>query len=113
TKSHPTTKRPKAVGAWVKNARKGTPEIVGAETIEREWWAWWGAINPGLRERDQDGKPIQQGEGSWSMLSCPGQNGFLNVIVCLKWWYGEMETVSDGWKLVVADVKWVLKGMLG
>ncbi|KAJ7206094.1 hypothetical protein GGX14DRAFT_568555 [Mycena pura] len=52
TKSHATTHRPKAVGVWVKNARKGNPDIGSASGMEREWWAWWKGINPGWRMRD-------------------------------------------------------------
>ncbi|KAJ7355973.1 hypothetical protein DFH08DRAFT_955405 [Mycena albidolilacea] len=40
TKSHATTHRPKAVGVWVKNARKGNPDIGSASGMEWEWWAW-------------------------------------------------------------------------
>ncbi|KAF8218388.1 hypothetical protein K438DRAFT_1747552 [Mycena galopus ATCC 62051] len=37
TKSHPTTNRPKAVGAWVKNAQKGVPSFGSAEEMEEQW----------------------------------------------------------------------------
>ncbi|KAJ7753700.1 hypothetical protein B0H14DRAFT_3512712 [Mycena olivaceomarginata] len=75
TKSLPTTLRPKAVGVWVKNARKGVPKIGLSGEMEDQWWAWWKGINP-----------------SWR---CPGQNGLLNVVITLKWWHGSMETPSE------------------
>ncbi|KAF8184270.1 hypothetical protein K438DRAFT_1549628, partial [Mycena galopus ATCC 62051] len=109
TKSHPTTNRPKAVGAWVKNARKGVPQIPSTEEMEEQWWTWWKGINPSWRVRD--GELKQVGDGSWDDLRCPGQNGFLNIIVCLKWWHLGMETPSDGWTRAVADVKWMLTKM--
>ncbi|KAJ7797407.1 hypothetical protein B0H14DRAFT_2619019 [Mycena olivaceomarginata] len=78
TKSH-DDHRPKAVGVWVKNARKGNSDIGSASGMEREWWAWWKGINPGWRMRD--GELLREGDGGWDVLRCPGQNGFLNIIV--------------------------------
>ncbi|KAJ7814387.1 hypothetical protein B0H14DRAFT_2604147 [Mycena olivaceomarginata] len=97
TRSHPTKGRPAAVGIWVKNVWKGTPDIGTPEAIEKGWWAWWKEINP----------------ESWMVLRCLGQNGLLNVMVCLKWWYCAMETPSEAWRSVVLDVKWVLEKILG
>jgi hypothetical protein len=85
--------------------------VVEAEKMEEEWWAWWTAINPKWRQRDDEGNVLQEGNGSWDALKCPGQNGFLNAVVCLKWWGGVMDTPSDAWKLAVADVKWVMRQM--
>ncbi|KAJ7210359.1 hypothetical protein GGX14DRAFT_363469 [Mycena pura] len=110
TKTHPTTNRPKAVGIWVKNARRGTPDI-NVKTMETEWWAWWNAINP--KWRVHEGTLLKEVKGDWDVLRCPGQNGFLNVIICLKWWRLKMDSASDGWQRAVSDVKWVLGGMLG
>ncbi|KAF8176811.1 hypothetical protein K438DRAFT_1487426, partial [Mycena galopus ATCC 62051] len=104
TKSHPTTNRPDAVGKWVKNARKGLPAIA-ADGFGKQWWAWWKGINPGWHLRD--GELLQMENGSWDVLRCPGQNGFLNIVVCLKWWFLSMDTPSDSWAGAVADVKWV------
>ncbi|KAJ7794772.1 hypothetical protein B0H14DRAFT_2216959, partial [Mycena olivaceomarginata] len=104
TKAHPTTNRPKVVGVWVKNAWKGVPPDIG--NMAEEWWGWWKAINPKWRLHDGE---LLAGEenGTWDSLKCPGQNGFLNVIMCLKWWRSSMGTPSDGWTRVVADVTWV------
>ncbi|KAF8139161.1 hypothetical protein K438DRAFT_1552940, partial [Mycena galopus ATCC 62051] len=109
TKSHPTTNRPKAVGVWVKYARKGAPDIGSVGEMETQWWVWWKAINPGWRLRD--GELVQLGDGDWDILLCPGQNGFLNILMCLKWWFVSMEVPSEAWKLAVVDVKWVLMRM--
>jgi hypothetical protein len=98
------------VKAWVKNAWKGLPAIV-IDVMEEDWWVWWKAINLKWRKWDTDGRILQEESGAWGALNCPGQNRFLNVIVCLKWWAGVMETVSDAWKRVVADVRWVMKAM--
>jgi hypothetical protein len=98
------------VGVWVKNARKGVPAIGTSEEMEGQWWAWWKKINPSWRLAD--GELEQTGDGSWDILKCPGQNGFLNVVITLKWWYGSMETPSEAWKRAVGDVKWVLEKMV-
>ncbi|KAJ7825740.1 hypothetical protein B0H14DRAFT_3468244 [Mycena olivaceomarginata] len=88
TKSHPTADRPKAVGVWVKNPRKGVPAIGTSEEMEGQWWVWWKKINPSLRLAD--GELEQTGDGSWGVLN----------------------TLSEVWKRVVGDVKWVLKKMV-
>jgi hypothetical protein len=98
------------VGIWVKNAWKGTPEFV-VEAMEDDWWTWWTAINPKWRLRGA--KLVREGSGSWDVLRCPSQNGFLNVIICLKWWRTQMDTASDTWERAVIDVKWVLEQMVG
>ncbi|KAJ7449741.1 hypothetical protein B0H11DRAFT_1928524 [Mycena galericulata] len=110
TKTHPAKRRPKQVGVWVKNARVGTPDL-SPQGFGREWWGWWESINPEWRLRE--GKLVREGEGDWGQLRCPGANGFLNVIICLKWWRDAMEEGSEEWELAVADVTWVLEGMLG
>ncbi|KAF8184374.1 hypothetical protein K438DRAFT_1598376, partial [Mycena galopus ATCC 62051] len=106
-----TTNHPKAVGMWVKNARKGVPNIGTAEQMEGEWWAWWRKINPGWRLSD-NGDLVQNHDGPFDVLKCPGQNGFLSIMVCLKWWHGSMEVPSDTWNGAIADVKWVLGRMI-
>ncbi|KAJ7837787.1 hypothetical protein B0H14DRAFT_3459926 [Mycena olivaceomarginata] len=74
TKSHATTNRPKAVGVWVKNARKGVPSIRTSEDMEQEWWGWWKAINPGWRVGN-DGVMVQDGDGDLDALRCPDTIG--------------------------------------
>ncbi|KAJ6621290.1 hypothetical protein B0H10DRAFT_1789995 [Mycena sp. CBHHK59/15] len=110
TKSHATKNHPKAVAVWVRNTRKGVPPLLSAEQMEGDWWAWWKVINPEWRVRGEE--LVQEEEGRWDVLRCPGQNRFLNVVVCLKWWFSCMETPSESWKRAISDVKWVLKGMI-
>ncbi|KAJ7715351.1 hypothetical protein B0H16DRAFT_1273340, partial [Mycena metata] len=108
TKGHPTTSRPREVGLWVKSARKGTPKVI-PESFGKGWWEWWMAINPEWRV--SDGSLVKEGDGDWDDLRCPGQNGFLNVIVCLRWWRLAAGTESSEWSRAVSDVKWVLERM--
>ncbi|KAJ7463596.1 hypothetical protein FB451DRAFT_1042746 [Mycena latifolia] len=108
-KAHPTTHCPKQIGIWVKNARVGVPEL-SVDTFSAQWWDWWRVLNPEWRKRD--GALVKEGEGSWDVLRCPGQNGFLNILICLKWWHAALDEETEDWKAAIADVKWVLKGMV-
>ncbi|KAJ6631625.1 hypothetical protein B0H10DRAFT_1772677, partial [Mycena sp. CBHHK59/15] len=110
-KSFPTAKRPKQVGAWVKNARKGTP-VFQLQALIEEWGTWWIDIQP--KWRICDGEPVRDGlTGSWDILKCPGPNGFLNVLICLKWWRVALPFETQGWLLAVGDVAWVLRQITG
>ncbi|KAJ7714047.1 hypothetical protein DFH07DRAFT_763156 [Mycena maculata] len=106
------TKRPKQVALWVKWARVGTPTVT-LPVFSNEWWVWWADLNPGWRKRD--GELVREGTGRWEALRHPGQNGFLNVLVCLKWWHEKLETDAerDEWDRAVDDVLWALEGILG
>lgn len=54
-----------------------------------------------------DGTLKQAEEGEWAELEKPGVNGFLSVLIALKWW---KEGGGDGdWAEWVADVTWVLE----
>jgi hypothetical protein len=46
-------------------------------------------------------------------MQVPGQNGFLNVLMCLKWWREKISDESEDWKDAVEDVMWVLEQMNG
>ncbi|KAJ7840330.1 hypothetical protein B0H14DRAFT_2587555 [Mycena olivaceomarginata] len=72
TKSHATTNRPKAVGVWVKNTRKGVPSIGTSEDMEQEWWGWWKAINPGWRTPSDAWKDAVQ-DVTWALAKLNGK----------------------------------------
>ncbi|KAJ7430083.1 hypothetical protein B0H11DRAFT_1765718 [Mycena galericulata] len=111
-KSHPPRYRPKQVAVWVKNARKGTPALE-VKTFSAQWWVWWRAINPDWRQGEGEGELLKGVEGSWGVMECPGQNGFLNILICLKWWGERLDSDSrEEWERAVDDVNWVLRGML-
>ncbi|KAJ7662940.1 hypothetical protein B0H14DRAFT_2280556, partial [Mycena olivaceomarginata] len=105
---HPAGKRPKEVGDWVSRARKYTPVIANADAFGNGWWVWWLDINPAWRG---DTRPLLRGTGPWDCLDLHGQNGFLNVLVSLKWWRDAMSGPSPDWEDAVADVTWVLDEM--
>jgi hypothetical protein len=75
-------------------------------TFAARWKDWWKVINPTWRIA-KDGTLKRDGEGSLDMMKVPGANGFLSVLVCLKWW---KEGGGEGdWADSVADVTWVLE----
>ncbi|KAJ7845161.1 hypothetical protein B0H14DRAFT_2358273, partial [Mycena olivaceomarginata] len=102
--------RPAQVGAWVQRARKGAPDIRDVETFGKTWMAWWRDINPPWRKA---ATPMPRTDGDWASLDLPGPNGFLNVLVCLKWWRERLDQESPAWREGVEDVLWVLKRMNG
>ncbi|KAJ7855457.1 hypothetical protein B0H14DRAFT_2353211, partial [Mycena olivaceomarginata] len=76
-------KRPKAVGDWVGRARNYTPEIKDADEFGEGFWVWWVDINSAWRGTS---RPMAREEGqSWAYMDFKGQNGFLNVLMVLKW----------------------------
>lgn len=57
--------------------------------------------------------PMLKTDGPWGDLDFPGPNGFLNVVVCLKWWRDKLKEESTEWREAVEDVTWVLSRMNG
>ncbi|KAJ7886939.1 hypothetical protein B0H13DRAFT_1627717, partial [Mycena leptocephala] len=110
-------KRPTQVKEWVGRAHKAsyTPYIADAAQFGRQWEAWWIEINPMWRQTD-----LPMGrftDGAWDTLDVPGRNGFLNILMCLKWW-GDMlgpeeAEKSKEWMEAVTDVTWALDRLNG
>ncbi|KAF7345202.1 hypothetical protein MSAN_01896700 [Mycena sanguinolenta] len=109
TKSHPARLRPKEVGDWVARARNYTPQIANGDEFGKRFWAWWIKINPAWRTEERPMK--REGEMSWVGMDILGQNGFLNVLMCLKWWRDAMDAPSPDWEEALNDVTWVLERM--
>ncbi|KAF8169308.1 hypothetical protein K438DRAFT_1552107, partial [Mycena galopus ATCC 62051] len=82
-KGHSTKLRPAQVEAWVQRARNGVPDIKDVLAFAAEWAVWWEDINPPWRKGSH---PMPKTDGDWTVMNLPGQNGFLNVLICLKWW---------------------------
>jgi hypothetical protein len=99
------------VGEWVSQARseKYTPAITNAEEFGQSWWAWWVDINPSWRGNE---RPLTCGnDSSWDEMDLYGQNGFLNVLMSLKWWQDATDAESGNWREAVDEVTWVLRQM--
>ncbi|KAJ7767597.1 hypothetical protein B0H14DRAFT_2402747 [Mycena olivaceomarginata] len=109
-KGHPAKLRPAQVGAWVQRARQRTLDIQDVEAFGKTWTDWWRDINPPWRKAIT---PMPRTDGDWVLLDLPGPNGFLNVLVCLKWWRERLEQESPVWREGVEDVLWVLERMNG
>ncbi|KAJ7357930.1 hypothetical protein DFH08DRAFT_622996, partial [Mycena albidolilacea] len=103
-KSHSAKARPAQVGAWVQRARAGTPEIKDVDAFARQVRVWWQDINPAWRKLSL---PMAKKTGPWTFMDVPGQNGFLNVLICLKWWRERIDEESEEWKDMLEDVSWV------
>jgi hypothetical protein len=82
----------------------------------RDFSQWWIDINPTWRNQDL---PMgRYTDGPWDVVDVPGRNGFLNVVMCLKWWGDalggtEQAAVSKEWMESVRDVCFVLDWLTG
>ncbi|KAJ6450010.1 hypothetical protein C8R47DRAFT_941143, partial [Mycena vitilis] len=105
--AHSATKRPGEVTYWVSRARKGTPKLGSTDEFGKTWWGWWIDINPRVRGEQ---RPLQRVDVTdWEGMDLYGQNGFLNVLVTLKWWRDALETETSEWMEAVDDVTWVIE----
>lgn len=98
------------MGDWVSRARNHTPVIGNVQDFGAEFWAWWIDINPAWRG---DMRPLSRtaADMSWASMDYKGQNGFLNVLMVLKWWRDAIDIPSPDWEEAVAEVTWVLQQM--
>ncbi|KAJ7212984.1 hypothetical protein GGX14DRAFT_564031 [Mycena pura] len=88
--SHKAKHRPPCIGEWVARARspRYQPSIPDATKFGMQWRTWWSDINPAWRQPVDGGGGLLRStsEKDWAGLDIPGANGFLNVLMCLKWW---------------------------
>ncbi|KAJ7200381.1 hypothetical protein GGX14DRAFT_307847, partial [Mycena pura] len=85
------------------------PPIQDTDDFGKRWWVWWININPASRTKERPMK--REANSSWGCLDLYSQNGFLNILMCLKWWRDAMEASSPDWEEAVNDVTWVLQQM--
>ncbi|KAJ7119388.1 hypothetical protein C8R46DRAFT_860053, partial [Mycena filopes] len=97
---------PQEIHTWIKNARKGTPEIKNVARFVEGWKGWWRGLNPEWRVT-VDGDLIREGGEGLGQLRVPGANGFLGVLIGLKWWR-EKEGETEDWLGEFVDVKWAM-----
>ncbi|KAJ7116145.1 hypothetical protein C8R43DRAFT_823951, partial [Mycena crocata] len=110
-KALPKSQRPAEVGWWVQRARKPTPVVQNTTTFTIQWQNWWRAINPEWRNVGGTGSVLPQEEGrDWDVLNVTGINGFLSVVMTLRWWrLGLGEGAVADWAEAVSDVTWAMK----
>ncbi|KAJ7446047.1 hypothetical protein B0H11DRAFT_1676964, partial [Mycena galericulata] len=109
TRSHSAKQRPKQVGDWIQRARNYTPTIEDTDQFAKQWWAWWIDINLAWREKQRP--MLRDRDAPWEYMNYHGQNGFLNVLMSLKWWRDSMPEASKDWDDAVEDVTWALGKM--
>ncbi|EEB88825.1 hypothetical protein MPER_13160 [Moniliophthora perniciosa FA553] len=115
TQTLPTENRPTAIAWWTKRARtnKANPPTTEHCDFGQSVITWWDSMMPSWRTRDENGCWAQTGEGDWGVLCCPGQNGLLSVLACLRWWLiaegGDVENASALWRSLFSDVCWVME----
>ncbi|KAJ3841889.1 hypothetical protein F5878DRAFT_609182 [Lentinula raphanica] len=119
-------KSPVVLSVWRKNRRRflskvdqsglSTPEFVA------ELWAWWATLQPQWRTVDNDGKPLPFDDFGDDMapLDKHGKNGWLCLLVCVKWWGNGLQTLLDNeqvsvtkdWLVLVADMTKMLQQLV-
>ncbi|KAJ3765625.1 hypothetical protein FB446DRAFT_602019, partial [Lentinula raphanica] len=117
------THRPRQLSRWITNcrySRTGNEPAFEERSLRRfvdEFWHWWTSLQPEWRGLGQGNKPaavLSYGD-DWKSLNIPGKNGWLSVLVCLKWWgLYVMEHDAEGqmqWLIAVEDVHMMLKGL--
>ncbi|KAJ7678248.1 hypothetical protein DFH06DRAFT_975852 [Mycena polygramma] len=127
-----STNRPIQVSKWVGQGRglrggwmsNGVgPTIDSVAVFDAEWWKWWGAMQPGWRVKDVGtpgrftrGTYAAADKANWASLRHPGQNGIVSLVATLYWWGKAVQKGGreerESWAEAVADVKWMVKGLL-
>jgi hypothetical protein len=103
-------RRPDEMHTWIKYARKKKPEVDNMDRFISEWQGWWLGLNPEWHVRE--GAFVKELEGSLEGMRKPGANGFLMVLVRLKWWW-EDKGPMDAWIAAFEDVTWVMSALFG
>ncbi|KAK7434691.1 SERTA domain-containing protein 3 [Stygiomarasmius scandens] len=117
----PSKNRPDEVGRWIKDGRyKHTHSFVRAEFItsfSQRVWSWWNDLQPTSHSIDSRDQSSTFGQVTWKSLDHCGQNGWLSLLVCLKWWGHALpaECVSnmkEDWLEAVRTFSKALDGVL-
>ncbi|KAF5342740.1 hypothetical protein D9758_015909 [Tetrapyrgos nigripes] len=125
--------RPREVSRWIGGARyrdsvKRT--CIASERIidfTKDFWQWWCNLQPEWRptiEVDTVAKPrvltTNDENKSWKKLNVAGQNGWLSLIVCVKWWGLALQSQAcnapaawkEDWEQATDDLLGSLEGVL-
>ncbi|KAJ7026593.1 hypothetical protein C8F04DRAFT_1267961 [Mycena alexandri] len=108
--------RPPQVSKWVGRGRTGdpSPPLVDLYEFATQWWRWWCALNPEWRRGGgPTGGRLHRTDGDWGGTMQAGPNGFLNVLMCLRWWRDAIKSnepqLVHAWDEAVADVRWAVQ----
>ncbi|KAK7019706.1 SERTA domain-containing protein 3 [Paramarasmius palmivorus] len=108
-------RRPNGYLQWFKYGRLRWEELVPSEvqpeTLAKEWWVWWSrVVNPRWRPRAED-MVMPGGNGSWEAVRMPGKDGFVLLLVSLRWWCDLLDRPGADclWLATLKSVYWTLE----
>ncbi|KAK7025342.1 SERTA domain-containing protein 3 [Paramarasmius palmivorus] len=112
------SRRPQGFLQWFKYGRLRWEELVPpevqCETLAQDWWIWWSkVVNPRWRP-STEGMVMPGGNGSWEVVRIPGKDGFVLVLVSLRWWCDLLDSPSSDplWQSTIKSVYWTLEELL-
>lgn len=85
-------------------------------------WTWWCQLQPTWRTvANNRPAPFNKFGGNYLQLDKHGQNGWLGLLICTKWWRLALNKLGDhteqaldsDWLSAVEDMTEMLKGMVG
>jgi len=125
-------KKPQELTSWTaQGKRKATaalPIIAALSSTEsiqdfaERVWTWWCELQPAWRKiASNRPAPLDQFVDNFLLLDKHGQNGWLGLIVCVKWWRLGLDSLGDtdrqgleaDWFIAVVDMTSMLKGIVG
>ncbi|KAH8802322.1 hypothetical protein DL96DRAFT_1475715 [Flagelloscypha sp. PMI_526] len=88
-------KRPAELNKWIGNGRWRTTHRLtqSSKTFGTELMAWWATLTPATDITADSSCEEIRASGDWKRARAPGNNGFLSVVMGLKWWGGQ---IRDG-----------------
>ncbi|GAW04090.1 hypothetical protein LENED_005856 [Lentinula edodes] len=125
TKGLARSNRPKELSKWILNCRydrSGNEPLLEKDNLAQfgeSFSCWWSGLRPpSLHQMSADQSAAQNFEKEWESLDRSGKNGWLSVLVCLKWWgmaLGEEDRKGqpgEKWRNMVDDVTVVLSSLV-
>lgn len=120
------SQRPKELKKWVESGRYRSTITILPNDVPRfgkSVWKWWKSLQPAWRGVDsQTERPehVNQMGNEWSTLDFSGPNGWLGILVCIRWWgeavHGLKQDKRDrlmaDWLALVEDTSLMLGGYL-
>ncbi|KAK7434995.1 SERTA domain-containing protein 3 [Stygiomarasmius scandens] len=99
-KKLPARGRPKVIGDWIAQARvlNYMPRGIDAVNLQQSFITWYESIQLEWRSLDRKKQWIcskDDSENDWEELCASGQNGVLNVVAGLYYWYHGIDRIKD------------------
>ncbi|KAJ7049739.1 hypothetical protein C8F01DRAFT_1001616 [Mycena amicta] len=115
----PKKGRPTALVTWLKAISQEPPYVVNVRTFAKTFCSWWDSMQPSWRTKSPDGSWVlgeYGGRGQdWGVLFTWGSGGVVGIICGLYMWGMRVKDDAQAqldWLAVVADVGWILDGMV-